>query len=411
MPRLVLLVCVIGLAMPLQAGVWDRDRPSDESLPSVLDTISGRYDSLPDAFYRSRLERIEPQLAALRLLDLGQSLTADQIVTVADALPLLDDAAVSRMRLGDFGDAIILLDWKSRLADAIRPERTATAKQHSYRAVANKVACLKRRWLSSPHPDPADLKQAAELLEAALKDDPFNTDARWALVEIEWLKRGTRYEPGTDTVFPNLLGLQDASFVGERSESALARNKVSGCIQALMRQISYGGERDVDLMYALSLALTLSGRNEEAIMAWLCICDLIDDGATSRVTGAPASKGLKQLLGVHLGKLEDRDAAEKLYRELCSKAENWRESRLKYLKEGLEAGRHPDTAPAFWSGWTLADKGLPQPGRPENKPDPIVSTTLLVGGIGGLLVVLLLLLGISVFLGKRTAPPPSIDEL
>ncbi|MCB9894282.1 MAG: hypothetical protein H6839_07530 [Planctomycetes bacterium] len=410
-PRLALLSCLLWLACPLCAGVWDRDRPDDQSLPSVLDTISGRYDVLPAGYYRARLDRLQPALTELRAVSLDQPLTSEQMDLVADRLPIIDDAAVARMRLGEYGDAIILLDWKSRLADAIRAERTATAKLHAYRAAANKVACLRERWLNSDNPDPADLRQAAELLNAALKDDPFNADARWALLEIEWLRRGARYEPGADTVFPNMLGLKDASFSGERNEAALARNNLSGCIQNLQRRMSYGGAIDVDLMYSLSLALTLSGRNEEATIAWLRLCDLLDDGVRSRVAGAPATKGLKQLMSVHLGKLGERDAAEQVYRELRDKAENWRESRLKYLNTNLDAGKHPDTSPAFWSSWSLADKGPPQPGRPEDMADPVVSTTLLVGGIGGLLVVLLLLLGFSVFLGRRTAPPPKLDEL
>ena len=39
------------------------------------------------------------------------------------------------------------------------------------------------------------------------------------------------------------------------------------------------------------------------------------------------------------------------YRELRAEAEAWQRERIGFMMRRLEAGRHPDTDPAFWSGY------------------------------------------------------------
>ena len=410
--RILLGVLLGCFCTSVQAGMWDRDRPGDDSLPAVMEVIGQRFDIFPNEYYQARLSNLEPQLGALRAVDLSTPLSQEQISLVADNLGVIDDVAIAQLRLGNIGDAIIMLDWKHRLADAIRDERTATARKHAYRATANKAVCLRERWLTSARPSPDDLKQARDLLQAAVDEDPYNGDAHWSLIEIEWLMRNARYEPEGDPLMPNMLGINDASFRGERDEAALQRHNLSGCIQYLSRRIAYeGATKEVDLDYALSLALALCGRNDEAAFAWLRVCQLLDEGSRTRLTNAPAVGGCKQLMSVHLGKLQDRETIESLYMELRDNSEHWRESRLGYLQKTLAAGKHPDTHADFWSRWSAVDKGVPQAGRPVHQPDPGVSTTLIVGGLAGLGAVLVLILGFAVFTGRRISPPPSIDEV
>lgn len=407
--RAMLLLALLAAALPLHAGLWDRDRPGDSSVPSVFDVISGRFDRYPSEYYQLRAQRLETELAKLPEFGAGTTLTPDQLKQVADALPAMDDAAVAFYRQGDFARAIILLDRKNRLAEAIRAERTATAKQEAYRAVANKAACLAAR--ARANPGTPDLRDARDLLAAAVKDDPYNADAQWTLAEIEWLLSEPTYAPGDEPLFPNLLGLTAAAFRGARNSDALARNKVAGCIPYLCRRVAYEGTDNIDLMYALSLALELSGRHEEAVLAWLKICELVDNGAVSDVANAPAARGLKRAMGVHLGEIYERDAAEKLYAELTSQAEAWRQSRLKYLEANLKNGRHPDTDPAFWAGWSLQDPAVIQPGQPPEDAQPAITTALLVAGIGGLVFVLCLLLVFILFLGRNKSPHPNVNEI
>lgn len=396
-------------AVPLHAGLWDRDRPKDDALPSVLDVITGRYDEYPASYYQSRGQRLAGVLDKLPDPAPGAELTAEQVSQIAEALPVMDDLAVALFRQGEFARAIILLDRKNRLSETIRADRTATAKQQSYRATANKAACLAARARLTP--GTPDLQDARDLLAAVVKEDPYNSDAQWSLVELDWLLSGPAYVAGIDPLFPNLLGLSEASFRGERNEAALARNNVSGCIAYLTRRIAYEGAESADLMYALSLALALSGRNEEAVLAWLKLCEMIDNGAASAVADAPAARGLKRLMGVHLGAIYERDAAEKLYSELRSQAEGWRNSRLKYLEQKLQAGKHPDTEPAFWAGWSPTQPGVPAPGKPKPETNTGISTTLLIGGIAGLVLVLCVLMVFTVLLGRNKASHPSVDEI
>lgn len=403
-----LLAALLLLAAPLQAGLWDRDRPPDEALPAATDVISGRYDRLPAGFYQQRARRLEATLDALPEFSAENPFTPEQIRQIADSLPAMDDAAVAQFRLGDYARAIILLDRKNRLAEAIRQVRTATAKEAGYRAVANKAACLAARAAQTP--GTPDLRDARDLLTAALKAEPYNADAQWSLAEVEWLLSQPAY--GADeALFPNLLGLSVAAFRGERNADALARHRVAGCIPYLCRRIAYEGTESIDLMYGLSLALSISGRDEEAVLAWLKLCEMIDNGAVSAVANAPAARGLKRAMGVHLGAIYERDAAEKLYAELSIQAEAWRLSRLQYLEQQLTAGRHPDTDPAFWAGWSLQDPALIQPGRPQEDAQPAISTALLVAGIGGLVFVLSLLLVFILFLGRNKSPHPNVDEI
>lgn len=403
-----LLAAMLLLAAPVEAGLWDRDRPSDDALPSAADVVSGRYDRMPAAFYQQRARRLEPTLDALPEFSAEKPLTPEQIRQIADALPAMDDAAVAQFRLGEFARAIILLDRKNRLAEAIRPERTATAKLAEYRAVANKAACLAARATQTP--GTPDLQDARDLLAAVVKDDPYNADAQWSLAEIEWRLSRPAYAAEA-ALFPNLLGLSIAAFRGERNADALARHRVAGCIPYLCRRIAYEGTESIDLMYGLSLALSLSGRDEEAVLAWLKLCEMIDNGAVSAVVDAPAARGLKRAMGVHLGAIYERDAAERLYSELTSQADTWRQSRLMYLEANLKNGRHPDTEPAFWGGWSQQEPGVVLPALPQEPKDPAISTALLVAGIGGLVFVLCLLLVFILFLGRNKSPHPNVNEI
>jgi hypothetical protein len=399
LPILVVLACA---ASPLCAGLWDRDRPA--TLPDPYDAITGHFDRLPEVYYTARERRLASQLAGLP----ENPLTDAEIDRVMSALPVIDDAAVAAIRRGDYSRAIVLLDQEARLADAIRPTRTAHAREAARRASANKAACLQYRWRRDH--EASDLRHARDLLAEILAEERHNSDAQWSLTEIEWLLAPPTWQSGADPVFPNLLGLRDASFRGALDDSALARNNVAGCLPFLLRRIVYeDGWRDLDVMYAYSLALALTGRGEEALFAWFRIVELIDLGAATHVADAPDATPLKRIMGKHVENVANRERAESLYAELRRQSDAWTESRATYVVEQVQLGRHPDTDPTFWSGWT--PDGPPKPGHPEEPEDPAVSTMLLVGGLGGLVVVMLLILGFSVFIGRRSAPAPNVDEL
>jgi hypothetical protein len=399
--RLLIPLLLACAAVPLRAGLWDRDRPA--VLPDHYDAITGHFDRMPELYYTAREQRLASELAGLP----ENPTTEQDISRVVNALPLIDDAAVAAIRRRDYSRAIVLLDQESRLADAIRVTRTAHARDASRRAAANKAACLQYRWRLEH--DTNHLRYARDLLAQITAEERHDNDAQWSLTEVEWLLAPSSWQTGGDPVFPNLLGLRDACFRGVLDDSALARNNVAGCMAFLVRRIVYeDGWGDLDVMYAYSLALALTGRSEEALFAWFRVVELIDLGASTQVRGAPADTALKRLMGKHVEAIAGREDAEKLYVELRRQSDAWVEGRTKYASEQIQQGRHPDTDPAFWSGWN-PEPPL-QPGQAQEE-DPAVSTVLLVGGLGGLVVVMLLILAFSVVIGRRTASPPSVDEL
>ncbi|MCA8919695.1 MAG: hypothetical protein KDB32_11500 [Planctomycetes bacterium] len=406
-----LIYLVLGLvAGSLHAGLWDSDRPTPEGLPSHYDVIAGRFDRFPPGFYELREQRSSAQIAGIEDLKVADT---NQLDRLCASLPVFDDAGVALLRLGRHGDAIILMDRKLHIVSRVHDIRTATARSQGDRGEANKAAILLNRWLNTPNPTDTDLKVAHDILQAQLDADAFNSDARWSLLEINWRSSKPAWQPTGDPVFPNLLGLTEASFRGEHNDSALARAGIGGCLAFLARRIVYeDGWENVDVMYAYSLALALSGRDEEALFAWFRACELIDGGATTGVANAPAPKALKRVLGVHVNDLEQKTSAEKLYIEMRERADAWSASRNKFLEVGLAKGRHPDTDPKFWAAWSLNDPAPQQPGRPEEPDEPFMHPAILIGGFGGFALVLLTMVIGIVMVGRRGGgSAPSVDEL
>jgi hypothetical protein len=397
-----LLLLIMLLAAPLHAGLWDRDRPESDRLPDAFQAATGRFDRLPTQHYQRRFERIEPLLP--------QHIQAEN-AALSDALRDFDDAAVARFRAGQYAEAIILIDRKAPLVTRMTTDHAAGARLHRLRGNANKAAFLMQRWLDTTPADQSDLRLARQLLRETLERDPYEPDASSALAEVEWLLSNPRWVQGADPIFPNLLELHDAGFIGERGAQALARNGLTGCLTWLTRRIVYeGGWLDVDVMYAFSLALALNNQIEEGLFAYFRVCELVDAGRKTRVANAPVARALKRVMGVHLQDAPDREAAEQLYTELRKLADVWVESRNEYALQQLAAGRHPDVDPGFWAGWRPNDPE-PQPGVVLPDDGPIVSTPLLIGGIGGLLIVMLLMLVATLMLGRKASPHPSVDEV
>lgn len=407
-----LLICgfLCLAAVPLQAGIWDADRPDPESLPSHYDVIAGRFDRFPAGFYEQRQLRAAEHIKGIEDFDLSDE---RELESLCESLPVFDDAAVALFRLNQHGDAIILLDRKLHLIARIRDSRTATSRTQGDRGEANKAAVLFQRWLTSSNPPEADLKAAREILKVQVDADPFNSDARWSLLELDWHLSKPAWSARNDPVFPNILGLTEASFRGEHNDSALARAGIGGSLAFLARRIVYeDGWTNVDVMYAYSLALAVSGRDEESLFAWFRVCELIDAGANTSVANAPAPKVLKRVMGVHVSDLEQKASAEKLYVEMRANADAWSTSRNSFLEAALAEGRHPDTDASFWTAWSLNDPAPQQPGRPIEPAEPFMHPAILIGGFGGFALVLLAMIIGVVMVGRRTSgSAPSVDEL
>ncbi len=395
------LLCLVSCA-PLWAGIWDIDRPDDTALQDVIAIISGRFDRPTPDFYRARLDRTRPLIEAL-----PSPPTDVDLPRLLEALPLFDDAATALMRLGKFNDAIILLDRKVLCAQQVKALNTAQGRLHHIRALANKAACLHARFQRDGTRD--DLTLARITLRELLEMDTYNADAFFALEEVAWLLNPPTYKGDFGQPFPNLLDFGYRQVTVTRGQGALAQFGRAGAIVHLCRRIVHGGGwQDVDVLHALSLALWVEGRDEEAITAWLRVNELLAAGATSRVLSGPAN--LPAAMAVHLGEMTNRATQQSVFNDIRAAAEAWVTERNAYAGTRIKQGQHPDTDPAFWSGFGATR--LPQPGVPEPEPEaPPVSTPFVVGGLAAFLVMLFVMGAMALHIGRRHPKAPTVDEV
>ena len=79
---------------------------------------------------------------------------------------------------------------------------------------------------------------------------------------------------------------------------------------------------------------------------------------------APRGEKLKAILP-RRGFLEGDRALASAFASLRPEADAWQEARTTFMTRRLNEGRHPDTDPDFWNGYTER----PPPGLPRSVPD------------------------------------------
>jgi hypothetical protein len=173
------------------------------------------------------------------------------------------------------------------------------------------------------------------------------------------------------------------------------------------RVVHGGGWEDPDVFYALSLALWLQGRDDEAIAAWLRVNELVTAGGASRVGNAPAPDALVREMGRHLGELADLETRQELYDKIRQAADQWVNRRNDFAAVRLQQGRHPDTDADFRAGF---DTPAPNPTSADDSDAPI-NTGFVVAGIAAFFVLIAVLGGIAFFIGRRHPRPPTVDEV
>ena len=164
----------------------------------------------------------------------------------------------------------------------------------------------------------------------------------------------------------------------------------------------------VDVFHALNVALQPDslgfekgregGRNTLAYLAWLRCRELIDAGKGSMLPDAPEGRcpqGDAPPARFRAG----RQAARAGVRDLRAEADAWQVARTAFMTGRLNEGRHPDTDPHFWDGYTER----PAPGLPVNSVPETIPCGEDVGGarpvrdigVPSLLVVLLVARSVS----------------
>lgn len=392
------LCLILLLAGPLAASPWDRDRPGDNFLPSVADACTGRFDVMPAGYYEARASTLK------RLLQ-------DAPPLAESTLLMRDDLAVALLRLGRYAQAIVEIDVKLLALDAQADAEPRLVATHLDRARKNKAMCLLARWQESAAPE--DLAAALELVRSA-QQAARHVSENWFLVrELEFLQRRP---PGTDAVLPNMLAVKEETFRDARRPGALAQKNLSGAIEELVRRVTYGGQSEnPDLLYALSLACALEGRNQDAALAWLRTCELLDSGKRMAWRQDLAPEALKKALSSHLEGVQSADQIAEWktgFTKLKAEAVVWRQQRQGYVEAALQRGEHPDTTPDFWGKPVAPAAPVVNTPAPEAQdPKPLVGTAMFIGGGAAVLFLFLVVGGLAIYFARRHPAAPSVDEL
>lgn len=390
---------LLGLPLSVAACLWDTDTPRDEArgLPEVVAVLTGRFERNPPLYYELRLKRVTEHL---------QSQPGD--------LAAYDDAGVACDRLGRGDEAIAWMEKKRAQFVGLDPAQPE-AKEQLYRYHANLGTFLVHRWVrqGSDRSKIGEVKAARDEIARAIEINPnahFGRE-KYQLRAIEFLINPPKVIDGGD--LPNLLGWSLGDAAEARIDSREARDAVRGLTGLIVLGNAW---ESVDVYHALGMALQSDwtgferkregGRNTLAYLAWLRCRELIDAGKGSMIPGAPRGEALKKMIRqppwVSASKRLDAD-----FVELRAEADAWHANRAAFMNERLEQGRHPDTDPHFWDGYTAR----PAPELPAtiNPPTPLWQKATERAGVVAVLAVpsflVVWLVGRSVRARRKPARP------
>jgi hypothetical protein len=355
---LAIVALLLSLPPAVAACLWDRDTPANEAkgMPEVVAVLTGRFKRNPPLFYQMRLARVMAHL---------ENHPGD--------LAAYDDAGVAcdRLRLGD--EAITWMEKKRaqlETLDASRPE----VKEQRYRYHANLGTFLVHRWArqGADRTRIGEVKAARDQIARALEINPNAHFGRetYQLRALEWIVDPPKAEGSQ--YLPNLLGWSCDDIYGQRTDPRDADDAVRGLAGLIVLGNAW---ESVDVFHALNVALQRDsmgyergregGRNTLAYLAWLRCRELIDAGKRSMLPDAPRGERLKSLLPrpdfVRADLLLDS-----AFLKLRAEANAWHVARTAFMNTRLNEGRHPDTDPSFWDGYTER----PAPGLPtQSVPD------------------------------------------
>lgn len=380
---LVLLALPAWLPSAAEACGWDSDTVwvDAQYMKDVLAVMVGRFPRNPPLYYEMRLERTKKELA----------------LNPAN-LAAYDDAAVACDRLERQDEAIALLDQKKRQLDAL-PDSDASKKEHLYRYFSNLGTVHYHRWLKqgASRKELADVQRARQLLGEAIR---VNASAHFGREKYQVLAMDFILKPPKELVTIELESPEQGeislklvpSFIKglSRPDEALAK-KYPDAVRGLSGLIALGSSwENVDVFHSLALVLRLLHQSPAlSAVASLRAWELIDQKKKSLYPGAPADQ--KSAIGFPMtsysfegrnweevqrlfGKLtrpqykamKGKSNVEKQYYLLRQEADAWSEARTRYLTAQLQAGKHPDTHPGFWSGF--AEPELPYLSKAQSDP-------------------------------------------
>lgn len=379
------LALLLVLSATTRACYNDRDTEIRErvSPPEVLRALMGAFVRYPAAYYEARVARLRAK------------------PSLSD--PELDDLAVALGRLGREEEGLEALARKK-----------GETKEARYRLRANRGTLLAHLALRRGG-DEALLKRATEDIAEAIRIKPAAHFGREGVqLEVPRWAQGIAGNPAHGSAAPDRLWQSlrddDATLKGLAGLVELGGAWESPDIVAAIGALIPGVDEDPE-KYDESIQRLDLGR--AGVYARLRFADLKaagrrslhPDSESDLEPGVFTRANDPQAYGAAVERLErdyraDRDAAETVNR-----------AREAFIQKRLNAGRHPDTDPAFWNGWTEPKPPTHAPMEPRRIANPnkgkvqrqMTAALALVAGVAALFLGLVALMVVRL-LRRRLKP-------
>ncbi|HLK56600.1 MAG TPA: hypothetical protein VKU00_08550 [Chthonomonadaceae bacterium] len=344
--RLLWVSVFLGIVPPALADPWDTNTLAKEAqdLPDVVQVITGRFERNPPLFYEMRLRRVREELAQNPSLLLDY----DQAGIACDYLRRDDEA----------------LGWmeKKRAALQRADQKSADVRMHWYSYYANIGTFRMHKWRragASPK-RLVDLQQARDEIAMAIarNSNAFFGRDRIQLAMMSWIIAPALLDKGQEkpVSFLDYIVEKDRGGPGQivfRRGVPGGVQKREEWVQGLARLVVLGDPwENLDTFDTLA-RLEITDKATVGYLARLRCEEMEGQGAQSLFPDHLPQATLNALRQPQATRLE-RDKQEEIreqYEQLRLEAEDWQKRRYDYMIVRLNAGRHPDTDPAFWKDW------------------------------------------------------------
>lgn len=301
------------------ACMWDRDTLAMEMkrFPGAAEAIVGRFERNPPQYYQMRVDRLAP------IFKSGKP-----------TLEELDDLAVAYDRLGKGDEAIEVMAEKAK-----RLKKNPN-KEHQYRYHANLGTFQVHKWLreGAKKESIALAKASLKNIQAAIKINPEAHFGREAvqLKCIEWLIE-TKTQPDRVEAQPLYEYLLD-----------IDQQKASKGLTGLI--VLGNAWESIDVIHAIGNLGNYGGLDTFATLRNI---ELYQQGKHA-VDGSVENQVPLDIRAYSNDKnLHEHVAfAKENYEIMRKNAKEYEANRTAFMIAKMNQGKHPDTDPDFWNGYT-----------------------------------------------------------
>jgi len=323
---LMIIVLPAVLVSEASACLNDRDTLAEEikGLPDVTRVITGRFERNPPLYYEMRLQRVSDEL---RIHD--------------DILGDYDDAAVACDRLGRDDEGIAFMTRKHHMLAQMRTD-TPGIQEDWYKYYANIGTCRVHRWIrnGANRNDLKEVAQAKKEIDQALKIKP---DAHFGREKYQEMVMQCIISPPVNLGNTQNGLAQNLTSLGDNPQTI--RKGLCGLF------VLGNAWESPDVFRAM---VDLLGYRNDHLTNW-CMLRVRELEANGRQNMLPLSDAGMRQEKERLAGIDSYDTAE--YKHFRDEADAWQAKRTAFMMARLIAGRHPDTDPHFWDGYS--DAGPP----------------------------------------------------